>query len=78
MKPHGYETEPKLNAETIGRGLNRTLRRYQVGLIDISQARQELALSLAMLKAHEQAVLEKKLERLEAVLEIEEAKRHAD
>lgn len=78
MKPHGYETEPKLNAETIGRGLNRTLLRYQVGLIDISQARQELALLLAMLKAHEQAVLETKIERLEAVLELEEAKRHAE
>lgn len=76
MKSDRYETGPKLNAERIGRNLDRTLRRYQAGLIDIAQARQEGQLLLAMLKAHELAVLEEKLERLEAVLALE-GKGHA-
>lgn len=57
-----------MNAEDIGHDLERTLRRYQAGLIDIAQARQELALLVAMIKAYEQSVLEEKLDRIEAVL----------
>jgi len=45
------------------------LERYKAGLLDTLQARQELALLIAMLKAEEQAELEKKLDAIEAVLE---------
>jgi len=49
--------------------LGQVLQRYKSGLVDIQQARQEVALLLAILKAEEQAEIEAKLERIEAVLE---------
>jgi transposase len=59
----------KLDSQQISEELDETLQRYKAGLIDVEQARQELALLLAMLKAREQAELERKLESIEAVLE---------
>lgn len=58
-----------MNSEQIANELERTLLRYRAGLIGLTQARQELALLLAALKAREQAVIEAKLDRIEAVLE---------
>ena len=58
-----------MDSEQIARGIERTLLRYQKGLIPLQQARQELYLLQAALKAREQAVLETKIERLEAIME---------
>lgn len=58
-----------MNSESIARDMELTLLRYKKGLIPLSQAREELSFGLALLKAHEQAVLEERLERLEAVME---------
>ena len=58
-----------MNAQDIGRRLDKTLLRYKAGLIDIAQARQESFLLVAMLKAYEQTTLEEKLDRIETVLE---------
>lgn len=59
----------KLDSQQIATALDQTLQRYRAGLISIQQARQELALLVAALKAEEQTVLEVKLEKLEAVLD---------
>lgn len=59
----------RLDSEAIARALEQALQRYKAGLITIEQARQELSLLMAALKAEEQTVLEVKLERLEAVIE---------
>lgn len=62
------KTGPKLNSiETVG-ALEETLRRYQTGLIDETQARTELSLCLGLLRGQEQAVMEDKLDRILAVL----------
>lgn len=58
-----------MNSEQIARDIERTLLRYRAGLITIQEARQQLSLLLAALKAREQAVLEEKIDRLEAILE---------
>ena len=58
-----------MDSKQITRELERTLKRYQKGLIPLPQARQEMSLLQAALRAREQAVLEEKLERLEAILE---------
>ncbi len=57
-----------MNSQQIARDLERTLRRYRAGLIDMAQTRQEMYLLVAMLKAQEQAEIEAKLDRIEAVL----------
>ena len=59
----------ELDSRQIGLELEETLQRYKAGLITVEQARQELALFLAMLKAHDQGELERKLEAILAVLE---------
>ena len=58
-----------LDSAAIAEELGGLLRRYQAGLLDTGEAGRELALLMAVLKAQDQAVLERKLERLEAVLE---------
>lgn len=63
------EAGAELDSQQISKELDETLQRYKAGLIDVEQARQELALLVAMLKAREQAELERKLEHIEAVLE---------
>lgn len=63
------ETGAKLDSQQISVELEQTLQRYKAGLITVEQARQELSLFLAMLKAEEQAEIERKLESIQAVLE---------
>jgi len=58
-----------MQAERIAKEMERTLRRYRAGLINLEQSRQELSLLLSMLKAYETAVLEAKLDKIQAVLE---------
>lgn len=62
-------TGTELDSQAVAVELGQVLQRYKAGLVDIQQARQELALLLAILKAEEQAEIEAKLERIEAVLE---------
>lgn len=64
-----------MDSEGIAKELERTLIRYRAGLIDLDRAKQEQALLMAALKAREQAILEEKLARIEAVLEIRETER---
>jgi len=59
----------KLDSQGIAEELDSVLQRYKAGLLDIDQARQELALLLAMLRVREQGVIEQKLDRIEAVLD---------
>jgi hypothetical protein len=61
-----------MDSDQIARELERTLLRYKAGLIDLERAKQEQSLLMAALKAREQAVLEQKISRLEAVLELRE------
>jgi len=63
-------TGTELDSQAVAVELDRVLQRYKAGLMDIQQARQELALLLAILKAQEQGQIEGKLERLEAILEV--------
>lgn len=58
-----------MNSQAIAKEIERTLLRYKLRLIAVDQARDELALYNALLKAEEQAVLQEKLDRIEAVLE---------
>lgn len=62
-------TGTELDSQAVAVELSQVLQRYKAGLVDIQQARQEVALLLAILKAEEQAEIEAKLERIEAVLE---------
>ena len=58
-----------MDSEQIAIQIERAWLRYSKGLISIEQARQEMSLLMAALKAREQAVLEEKIDRLEAILE---------
>lgn len=62
-------TGMKLDSQAVSVELDTVLQRYKAGLMDIQQARQELSLLLAILKAQEQGQIEAKLECIEAVLE---------
>lgn len=64
-----------MDSQQIANELERTLLRYRAGLIDLEQAKQEQALLVSALRAREQAVLEEKLARIEAVLELRDADR---
>lgn len=57
-----------MNSAAIGLELLRTLLRYRAGLLTHSQAGRELAILQAMLKAVEQAELERKPDTLQALL----------
>lgn len=59
---------PEMNAQQIAGSILDTLERYRSGLIDAGQAKQELFLLQALLKAQEQTVLEEKLDRIEAAI----------
>lgn len=62
-------TGPKPDSQAITQELGTVLERYRAGLIDTLQARQELYLLLALLKAEEQTEIERKLEGIAAALE---------
>lgn len=68
------KTNPKLdeNRESILQQLQGVLVRYRAGLISESQARQEASILATALKAKDQEVLEDKLDRLTAVLDMRE------
>lgn len=57
-----------LNSKQIEAEMAVLLLRYKAGLLDTAQAKQELSVLKAMLKAREQAEMEGKLEALEAVV----------
>ncbi len=58
----------EVDSETIAQDLASLLQRYRTGLISQEQAMRELAMLLAFIKAKDQAVFERKLERIETVL----------
>ncbi len=58
-----------MNSQKIAQQIELVMLKYKRGLIPLSQAREELAFCMALLKAQEQAVLEERMDRIEAVLE---------
>jgi len=50
--------------------LNKTMIRYRAGMINSERCRQELSVLLAMLRVYEDIVLEEKLNKIKAVLEM--------
>lgn len=50
--------------------LNKTMIRYRAGMINSERCRQELSVLLAMLRVYEDIVLEDKLDKIKAVLEM--------
>jgi hypothetical protein len=58
-----------VNSGQIARELKKVYERQRAGIISSSHAKEELAILVAMLKAYELAVLEKKYDKLEAILE---------
>ncbi len=59
-----------MTGKRIIRELNKTLVKYRAGLIDADRCRQELSVLLAMMRAYEDVLLEEKLNRIQAVLEM--------
>lgn len=62
-------TGTRLDSEAIAMAMEDLLQRYKSGLVDVKEAREEISLLLAILKAEEQTVIEAKLERVEAILD---------
>ncbi len=62
-------TGTRLDSEAIVMAMEDLLQRYRAGLVDVKEAREEISLLLAILKAEEQTVIEAKLEHLEAILD---------
>lgn len=55
--------------EGIEKQIEKTLIRHKAGLISLDQSKQELAFLMLALKVYEDTVMEKKIDRLEEVLE---------
>ncbi len=62
----GFST--KHDAEQITGEVERVLQRFWLGQIDETGVKAELAVCMALLKAHEQGVIQAKLEQIESVL----------
>jgi hypothetical protein len=58
-----------MDVKALVRELRRVLIRYRAGMISLEECRQEQSIILAMMKLYEMAVLEERLDRLEAVME---------
>jgi len=58
-----------MNSQRISTEMELLMLRYKRGLIPLSQAREELAFLLSLLKAQEQVVIEERLEKIEAAIE---------
>jgi len=58
-----------MNSAAISRELERVFLRYRAGLLSEERATKEIVILQAMLKAVDQAELERKLDALQAVLE---------
>jgi hypothetical protein len=63
------ESRPKMNSQAIAREMETVLLRWRAGLILEERATQEIAILQAMLRAWDQAELERKLDALRATLE---------
>ncbi len=50
--------------------LNKTMIRYRAGMINSERCRQELSVLLAMMRVYEDIMLEEKLNKIKAVLEM--------
>lgn len=59
----------KLDSSQLTREMELILARLRAGLIDTAQARQELGLVVAIVKAYETEELEERLRRIEGILE---------
>ncbi len=74
------ESGPKMNSQGIAREMETVLLRWRAGLISEERASKEIAILQAMLRAWDQAELERKLDALRATLEARTApskgKRH--
>ena len=62
-------------SQQIARDIQAILLRYRAGMLNLTQAKQELAFQQALLKAYELAEIEARLERIEASLAESEAGR---
>ena len=56
-------------SQQIARDIQAILLRYRAGMINLTQAKQELAFQQTLLKAIEQAEIEARLETIEAILQ---------
>jgi len=63
-----YKTSTKLNSEDVAESLELVLSRYKEGQISEEQAKLEQSILQSILKAIEQTEIQRRLERLEAVL----------
>jgi hypothetical protein len=63
------ESRPKLDSENVTLELAMVLLKYRKGLLSDTQARQEISLLQAILKAEDQTEIQKKLDKLEALLD---------
>jgi hypothetical protein len=63
------ESGPKMNSQAIARDMENVLLRWRAGLISEERASKETAILQAMLRALDQAELERKIDALRATLE---------
>jgi hypothetical protein len=63
------ESRPKMNSQAIAQEMQLVLLRLRAGVISEERATKEVAILQAMLRAWDQAELEKKLDALRATLE---------
>jgi hypothetical protein len=63
------ESGLKMNSQAIAQDMERVLLRWRAGLISEERATKEVAILQAMLRAWDQAELERKLDALRATLE---------
>lgn len=58
----------KMDSSRLTREMELVLARLRAGLIDAAQARQELGLVVAIMRAYEMGELDERLKKLEAIL----------
>jgi hypothetical protein len=63
------ESRPKMNSQAVAREMEAVLLRWRAGVISEERATKEIAILQAMLRAWDQAELERKLDALRATLE---------
>jgi hypothetical protein len=65
-----YSLGEYMDSQEIAKEVEKTLIRYRAGMISLEQSKQELTMLVVMLKAYETTILEAKLDRIEAALEV--------
>lgn len=65
-------TGPEVNAEAIGHEITRTLLRFRTGLISSQQAKDEVGILQGMLRAKELGEMDRKLDEIQAALNLQE------